>query len=124
MSKFLEQIRDVRLTDKLYHIALPGRLTTVSHDVGLEPPRAVRFQVRAIVGSTLMVDERRTGEAELREQARNMQRAIAHEVYGDVRSLVMELWPEVYALRDHTKTWEASMRIEEKLNAILAAIEP
>jgi hypothetical protein len=124
MSKFLEQIRNIRLSDKPYRMALPGSLTTVSHDVRVGTPGATRFVIKAEVGASLMVDDRATGEVQLGQSARNMQLAIAHEVYGDVRSAIMELWPEVYALRDSPKTWDASQRIEAKLNEILAAIEP
>lgn len=124
MSKFLEQIRNIRLTDKPYRIALPGSLTDISHEVEMVPPQAVRFIVSARIGSTLMVDERCTGAVQLRQQAINLQRSIAHEVYGDVRAAIMELWPDVYALRNDSRTWDTSKRIEAKLNEILAAIEP
>jgi hypothetical protein len=126
MSNFLEQIRDVRLTDKPYRMAIPGRLTTVRHDVTTAgaPPGATRFVIRAEVGASLMIPDSQTGKVQLQEAARTMQRAIAHEVYGDVRAHIMELWPDVLELRNDHKTRETSMRIEAKLNAILAAIEP
>lgn len=126
MSRFLEQIRNVRLTDKPYRMALPGRLTTVTHDVTTAgaPPGATRFVIKAEIGASIMVADNQTGDVQLLEPARTMQLAIAHEVYGDVRAHIMELWPDVLALRDKRDTWEVSLRIEEKLNAILAAIEP
>lgn len=125
MSKFLEQIRKVRLTDKPYRMAIPGRLTTVTHEVATnESPVATRFIIRAEIGASLMIDNRQTGEVQLREPAKTMQRAIAHEVYGDVRAHIMELWPDVLALRNRPETWDVSLRIEEKLNAILESIEP
>jgi hypothetical protein len=126
VSRFLEQIRKVRLTEKPYRMALPGRLTTISHEattVGA-PPGATRFVIKAEIGASIMVADSQTGEVQLLEPARTMQRAIAHEVYGDVRSHIMELWPDVLELRNNPKTWKTSLRIEEKLNAILAAIEP
>lgn len=127
MSIFLEQIRKIHLSDKPRRMRLPGVLTTVDVDVNWPPGHgrtAVQFKVEARVGAFLTVDEFETGEVQLAAAARNLQRAIAHEVYGDVRRSILELWPDVLDLRNDPKTWEVSQRIEAKLNEILAGIEP
>ena len=127
MSKFLDAVRNIRLGERATRIRIPGSLTTVSVDIS--SPASMRtatlYRVGVEVGAHLAIEDQANGQAYRNFAVKNLQEAIADEIYADVRAGLLSMLPDLLELKHaDLKQWDAVRRLESKLNDILNGIRP